>query len=235
MPGRTDIPNKVIENLRRFNRKERFYLIGAALDNPKFKLGTQFWERLRKCLGLQEEMPDNAFVAMDYHLDSVYASLYLASKGWDVDRARGEKFRRPKEIIKGTQEDIDLLIAYRKDNECHMLFLEAKGVTGFNNKQLCSKAKRLKEMFEERWEGVNPHFALISPRPSRRLKTECWPEWMHPKGKIHRVELDWPHDLVRTSRCDAYGEPDKEGDFWTVLPKRHAKNSKRSVEIEDKT
>ena len=55
-----DIPERVIQNLRRFNRKERYYLIGAALGNPKFKLGgpklTNEVQHLVKVLSWEKDM-----------------------------------------------------------------------------------------------------------------------------------------------------------------------------------
>ena len=229
----------IISNLRRFNRKERFYLVGAALDNPKFKLGKQFWKKLQECLGLQEEVPEDAFVAMDYHLNWVYASLFLADKEMDLDEAVRKAFPNPEEIIKGNQEDIDLLIAYPGDEGCHLLFLEAKGDSGFNNDQLKSKADRLRKIFGEDgccWSGVKPHFAIISrKKPTDRLNWKKWPKWMRRNGEYDWLELDWPCDLALVSRSDESGQPSAKGHCWTVLPRKHVKNAKQVAETEDKT
>lgn len=202
---------KIIGNLRRFNRKERYHLIKTALSIPEFKLGECFMGRLRECLGLQ--VPVDAFVAMDYHLDWVYASLFLACRGVD-----GGVFPRSKDKITATQEDIDLLIAYGEDNVCHLLFLEAKGVGGFTNEQLNSKAKRLKTIFEEDWPSVKPHFALISRKEpdQNRLNREEWPKWMHCKGKPNWVKLDWPDNSVSVSRSDKEGKRLATGKFWKI-------------------
>ncbi|MBI4301278.1 MAG: hypothetical protein HY664_01570 [Chloroflexi bacterium] len=68
---------EIIANLRLFNRKERFFLVGMALGNPKFKLIEQFRNQLNDKLGLF--VPEDAFAAMDYHLDWIYAqSFYVA-------------------------------------------------------------------------------------------------------------------------------------------------------------
>ncbi len=225
MAGRTDIPNKVIENLRRFNRKERFYLVGAALDKPNFTLGRFFRKRLKECLGLQ--VPEDAFVAMDYHLNWVYASLYLANKGAGLDKVveTRKAFPNPEEIIKGNQEDIDLLISYPGDDGCHLLFLEAKGDSGFNNDQFDSKADRLRKIFGEdgcKWAGVKPHFALISPKEPQRLKYDNWPEWMRCKGKPNWLKLPWPGGLVQVSRWDIeHDEASAKGEHWKVIKSRY--------------
>jgi len=41
-----------ISNLDRLNCKERYYLIGMALGNPKFKLNSAFRQKLSKKYGL---------------------------------------------------------------------------------------------------------------------------------------------------------------------------------------
>ena len=231
MAARTGIPDKVIENLRRFNRKERYYLIRTALDIPEFKLGKSFRESLQECLGLQ--VPEHAFAAMDYHLDWIYASLFLANKGMGVDEVVRRPFCNSEKKITATQQDIDLLIAYPGDSECHLLLLEAKGAGGFTNGQLDSKAKRLERIFGGNgrgWDGVIPHFALISPREPKQLKSSGWPEWMHKGEQIPWVELAWPDKLVRISRSDISGKPSATGGFWKVL-----QDSKTLAEIEDET
>ncbi len=68
-----------VEYLRRFDRKERFYLIGWALGRPTFQLDDGFRKSLGSKLGLG--IPPVAFVAMDYHLNWIYAAAYLSSPG----------------------------------------------------------------------------------------------------------------------------------------------------------
>lgn len=213
-------PERVIENLRRFNRKERYYLIGAALDNPEFKIGYSFRKRLQRCLGLR--VPEDAFVAMDYHLNWVYASLVLAYEEEDLGEVIKVRkpFPNPEEIIKGNQQDIDLLIAYPKDNKCHLLFLEAKGDSGFTNEQFNSKVERLGKIFGADGccrKDVKPYFAIISRRYPSGLNRECWPAWIRGGENIPWLKLPWPEDLVRVSRCKDSGEPSARGCHWTVL------------------
>ncbi|MHB1415078.1 MAG: hypothetical protein ACYC1C_07475 [Chloroflexota bacterium] len=82
-----------------FNRKERFFLVGQALGNPSFTLSAQFRGRLGESFGLQ--VPENAFVAMDYHLDWLYASLFLHDKG-TIEGIHP----RPDDLITANQEDV---------------------------------------------------------------------------------------------------------------------------------
>lgn len=65
-----------IDNLDKLNRKERFFLIGMALGNPRFKLDPLFRQKLSEEFGVV--IPDNVFVAMDYHLNWIYAAAALA-------------------------------------------------------------------------------------------------------------------------------------------------------------
>jgi len=65
----------LLDNLQRFNRKERFVLLGWALDNSTLQLGTEFRVELSAKIGTP--VPPTAFVAMDYHIDCIYAALEL--------------------------------------------------------------------------------------------------------------------------------------------------------------
>jgi hypothetical protein len=71
--------NKVISTLRELNAKERFFLVRYALGNPDFKLGPDFRVALSK--KIRQEIPEDAFCAMDYHLDWIHAALVAAAKG----------------------------------------------------------------------------------------------------------------------------------------------------------
>jgi len=69
----------LMEHLESFNRKERFFLIGDARGNRAFQLSADFRARLSEAFGI--EPPSSAFVAMDYHLDWIHASLFLTQQG----------------------------------------------------------------------------------------------------------------------------------------------------------
>ena len=120
-------------------------------------------------------MPDCAYVATDYHLDWVFASLFLAERGVDLNGEWGGPFLRIKDEISANegQLDIDLLIAYSEGKKCHLLFLEAKGDSHFDNRQLNKKAERLRVIFKEhgcRWKGVNVKPPLLSFHPKNRRR-----------------------------------------------------------------
>ncbi len=206
--------SRIIENFKSFNSKERFFLVGHILGNASFKPCPAFRESITNALHIQ--LPESAFAAMDYHLDWLYASLHLAFN----HNPEQLIFENKDRLIKGQQEDIDFLFAYEADDISHIILLEAKGVGGFTNKQIGSKADRFREIFGmdgKRWPGVKPHFAFVSPdRPSERLQSSAWPIWMKPNSVVPWIELPIPSGLKKVTRCNQRGKPDKEGQYWTI-------------------
>jgi len=205
--------SELIENLRKFNRKERFFLVGMALGNPDFALSDPFRGEINAVLGL--DVPRGAFVGMDYHLDWIFASLYLQHHGGNPGpHANLDK------LVRAHQEDIDLVVAYSTESVSHVVLLEAKGVTGWTNKQMTSKAARFKDIFGEHgqvWPEIAPHFALLSPRPPQRLDTTAWPAWMLRDGRAPWIELPIRQDLKRVTRCTADGIITASGRHWKVI------------------
>ena len=67
-------------------------------------------------------MPRN-FVGLDYHLDWLVAALTCAAEG----KWRGIR-RNDEDLVHGSQEDVDLLVAFQKDELAHIIMIEAKGV-----------------------------------------------------------------------------------------------------------
>lgn len=209
--------NHLINYLRTFNRKERFYLVGMALGNPEFRLAPKFIGDLNVALGTH--IPNDAFAAMDYHLDWLFASLVIISDGGG-DGMRTISGRE----ITGTQADIDFLIAYAEGAKCHLILVESKGVTSWTNRQMNRKSERFRSIFGEdgmRFPFAVPHFVTVSPKPSARLNTTRWPGWMKPEGKIPWVELDIVPGLRKVTRSDEQGKPNRFGEFWAVRPDRY--------------
>ena len=204
----------LIEYLDSFNRKERFFLIGAALGNPVFRLSRKFRVRLSKALGVQ--VPSSAFVAMDYHIDWIHASLFLTLPGNDEEAVHPNT----ETIASGNQEDVDLLVAFEEGDITHLLLLEAKAETGWTNKQTLSKAARLGRIFGTdgmRYPRVRPRFGLMSPRPPRQLESHLWPTWMTREGAPIWLELKVPASRRRVTRCDGRGRPAATGTFFRVV------------------
>jgi hypothetical protein len=203
----------LIEYLESFNRKERFFVVGEALGNPAFRLSSDFRARLGAVFGLA--IPDDALVAMDYHLDWIYASLVL-----DAGDDESAVLPNDERLVSGNQEDIDLLVAFDDERTVQLLLIEAKAETGWTNKQTLSKAERLRRIFGDdgaRFAGVTPRFGLLSPRRPEQLESQCWPAWMTRGGEPVWLELHVPDGRRRVTRCDASGRVSAGGGFFRVL------------------
>lgn len=205
----------VIENLRSFNRKERYYLVGLALGNTDFKLGSSFREELGRMIGIA--VPQESFCAMDYHLDWIYASLYLPS-------SRNQMvFRQADKKLNENQQDIDLIIAFEKDEICNIILVEAKGVSNWTNKQLKYKADSLRTIFGDngdKWRNVVVHFIIASPSKPQKLDVTSWPSWMISNGDCQWMKLELPEKLLKIARCDEGGNVNKEGSHWKIIPEK---------------
>lgn len=206
---------QLVENLKAFNRRERFFVVGWALDNSAFKLGDAFRKQLAEDTGF--EVPVDAFCAMDFPLDWIIGCLWL-TKGAQPTYPMLETGD-----VNKSNDDVDLLIAYQDQGKTHLLMIEAKGVTGWKNKQLQNKAERLRQIFgaEEtpgNWPHVEPHFVLASPKKSEHINVESWPLWMksneQPKWWL---ELALPAGMRKIVRCDEDGQKNAEGAFWKVV------------------
>ena len=166
---------------------------------------------------------------MDYHLDWIAACLqaYLCK---DLCK---KPFPKPKGFITGTQQDTDLLIAFKeKDSGCyHLLLLEAKAYSAWDNSQLSSKAKQLKKIFgetREKYTNVKPHFYLAASKISKRLKTFSWPKWMKEDGEnpCHWLKLDLPSNRLVVTRCNKEGKSDRKGCYFRISEVSREKMSK---------
>lgn len=204
----------MVDNLRKLNRKERFFLIGMALGNPEFKLDSSF----RRSLSIEFNVtiPDNAFVAMDYHLNWIYAAAALAFG----PPGSGPVYENPDRAVDGTQEDVDLLVAFEgASGLSHLIMLEAKGVTAFNNRQFQHKMGRFRSIFGEagyRWPRIKPYFGLVSPRKPNGLRYDLCPAWLTVGAQIPWFTLSLPSDRLTVLGCDKNGRPNKERAFWTT-------------------
>ena len=183
----------VLSYLKQLNRKERFHLLTEALGPFTFTLDRHFRERLQDCLGCRlpkAGIPQDAFVAMDYHMDWIQIALHLAEKlpCFPNDGKKEEHICHSKDelgqyLLRGNQQDIDLLVAFDDDKKTHIILIEAKAETGWTNEQLNGgngKIERLKVIFGENGEKSNlsvPHLILSSPRYSKGVKVCGWPRW----------------------------------------------------------
>ena len=210
----TSIASRFIAKLESFNRKERFFLVGWALGNREFRLSSAFRSELSSSLDL--DVPAESFVAMDYHLDWIYASAFLAATG-DTDTVHPNKDG----LVSGIQEDMDLVVAFSAGETAHLIMVEAKGVTAWTNKQATSKARRLEAIFGQRgdtWPHIRPHFVIVSPREPEELDCSSWPGWMkRDDGRPYWIRMQLPGGLFRVTRCEESGKVSREGRYWKVV------------------
>lgn len=203
----------LIDNLKAFNRKERFILLHEALgfQDQSFRLSANFSQRLSDCLGIR--VPENAFVAMDYHLDWLQMSLWLADHGDTQDTIPNEG------LIFANQQDIDLLVAFEEKTTTRLILIEAKGDTDWYQDQLDLKCARLELIFGRGRPGTNlatPDFILMSPRKPARLDTKTWPSWTTANGKPRWLELSLPDGLLKVSRCTQAGGSNADGTYLKI-------------------
>jgi hypothetical protein len=203
----------MIDFLDKLNRKERFFLIGMALGKRAFTLGGSFRQEL--CDAFRIEIPENAFVAMDYHLNCIHAAAALTFGNLPLDAPHENKDGS----VDGTQEDVDLLVAFEGSSAIvHLIMLEAKGVTPFKDKQFKHKISRFKQIFGHtgnKWNNVKPYLGLISPKKPENLNKFC-PEWLKINGEVAWLPMLIPEDRLVVFRCDPQRRQNKEGNSWAV-------------------
>lgn len=177
----------LIDILESFNRKERFFLVAQALgqergDKPAFTLSENFRWELEQELGFDFDIPADAFVAMDYHLNWVHASLVLARH--PSGEKRNELLHNG--AIKSSQQDVDLLVAFRAGEHHHLIFVEAKGydtngLADFDSgNQLESKAERLDAILNPNntpYPDVTAYFCLMSGEKPTNAPPK-WRNWL---------------------------------------------------------
>lgn len=182
-----------------------------------FSLNSNFSEALGDLI--EDWIPYDAFVAMDYHLDWIQMALYWA----DNQRSSGGIVRNDG-LVHANQEDVDLLVAFEDEDkgQTHLVLIEAKADTGWSNEQLLSKAHRLKDIFDENaLTFVTPHFVLMSPDRPERVATDEWPRWMTAAGNSSALWMELPlaDGLLKVTQCDRDGN-DAAGGGWISLSER---------------
>ncbi len=227
--------------LARFNRKERYWLLRAALGDKSKVLDDNFLHQLGQATGLS--IPASAWWAMDYHLDWLVGALHLLRQSEQVTVTAQPPVEKPPDnvdkLVCGTHEDIDLIVAF----ENTLLLVEAKGDTAWSNYQIRSKHRRLSVILEQfkdmgRYPAITFKLVLTSPSRPQKLKPgdeSPWPEWMLGQdGMLCHVPL-WIGDsnpfqtadspepsqgMLIVTRCNDQATPDANGSHWAILPAR---------------
>lgn len=219
----------IVEALRQFNRKERYWLIRNALGPSSGQLGEDFRNAIGALLGIQ--VPEDAWWAMDYHLDWLVGALALERDGGMVGDAQlnlvAHVNNEPVALVQGNQEDVDLVVAFGST----LILIEAKGDTSWSNTQLNSKVARLQLILGEAGtapsslDHLSVYFILMSPKESGQLKRDlggAWPVWMLKDGKPMWIPMRMAEDglepaFLRVVRCqDKNGLVGKEGSYWKI-------------------
>lgn len=210
--------NELIKNLKSFNRKERFYLIGQMLGNPEFRMDDTQLDEISKLIKVK--IPSEYFSAMDYHLDWIYASLFL-TQGHEEEIFPRNFIDNNKKVdlqISGTQEDVDFLLGFvDHENTTHIVMIEAKGDSYFSNGQLDSKNKRFKAIFgnENTWPNVRPHFLICSPKEPQNIRIEEPAFFIfNQKSELTWLPLDMENGKIKVTRCSKDTSPSHKGDYW---------------------
>lgn len=183
----------LLEQLRRFNAKERYWLIHNATGNPP--LSQSFCSDLSEVV--DQNVPGDAWWAMDYHLDWIEAALLCTGvllEGPFPEPESGRNFNR-------NQEDVDLIVAWDTGDNTNIVVIEAKGATSWGNEQYASKLKRLTYMHKQGNEGpagVTLQFVLASPSRPKRLVAKKDATWACANdGSPRWIELQMPDNLQR--------------------------------------
>ena len=185
--------------LDRFNRKERYFLLCHALGMKRFSLSKDLRDGLQAELYPTIPADDEVGVWMDYHFDWLTAAL---AKWCEQSK---DVFSNGNGLVHGNQEDLDLLIAFADGKDYHLVFIEAKAYSGWDNRQANSKAERLRKMFGEcgdTYERLKPHYFLLSPREPGKLDCSEWPDWMKRNGKPVWLELPVCDSRLEVNRWD---------------------------------
>ena len=184
----------LVENLKSLNAKEREYLVRYAYQGDEQARSPLSEAMVRDLTALLPELGKAkcVFAGMDYHLDWLHASLYLACRSLSVDEAfrkerveslggdlQGEldKSLRP---VTGGQEDVDLLTVFADGETTFLLFIEAKGVGSFGRVQLARKLVRLDRILALSGARDHEHLRceLLLTGPDRESEWRRFPNWL---------------------------------------------------------
>lgn len=187
------------------------------------------------------------YAAMDYHLDWLHAALWCAKHEWDPKL--GAEFTpkqrciespqtavdpdRLQQDVMGNQEDVDLLLVIEDGDTTHLVLVEAKGVSSFDESQLRSKLKRLELILRKDVvpSGLLVSLVLLAPkRKSARgadvlaMARKHVPEVIG--ARVFTMKMpNFPSSPYRVTRCNKHGENPKRSKrkdrnqdlgYWTI-------------------
>ena len=211
----TESVGSFVEILASFNRKERFILLEQATSQTlRIQLNDSYRGKLATQIG--KEIPESAYVAMDYHLNWLAAAVQVLAKGnvdveVDLDLAAA---------LGSNQEDIDLLVAWTDQSDTnHLVLVEAKAHTAWSNSQITSKMKRLNVILESaafQTSGIKPSFVITSFDKPPNLKVPEGSEWILDDGEFRWVPLERTGKPLRIVRFPSKSSPEN---YWIETKK----------------
>lgn len=223
MPKRTSQaerkPSAFINALRSFVRKERFFVIKAVMRGQSTReITLTLSQRFRRLLVqfTHFKVPADAFVAVEYNLDWLHASLALANSIYATGMPFVNHDADGNQIVTGTQQDVDVLVAFTDDNVDYLILIEAKGYMKWEKNQMIKKTRRIAQILKQ-YPTVKFYFIVLSPHlphPDRELMTAEWPQMV--TSKLSWIEMAVPPDQCRVIRCNSEGERDENGSYFKV-------------------
>lgn len=212
--------------LSAFTRKERLFVFGFAsgalnnreLHGPSLTLDPPFRTALSGAIGC--DVPAHAWASVDHHLSWIHGALQW--HGGATAPGQLEHFPLSNDTnggawVTGSQEDVDLVIAWSDNETARLVLVEAKAYGAWDNKQADSKLARMSAIRAAAPPGVDVRFVLCSPHRPVHLASHGWPDWaLSPNGSPAWMKLPAPRLRVSTERCDDHGHPSAAGDHWHI-------------------
>jgi hypothetical protein len=229
---------ELVEALKMFNRKERYWLIRNALREKSEILDSKFLKLLNDELFI--EVPKNAWWAMDYHLDWLVGALLLVNdKG---ERTAYKRLKNPRlfkgkkgkyvYLVNGSIEDVDLIIAFKET----LIFIEAKGDADWDYERLKSKIDRLRKIvdkYEYNFIDLKTYFILMDTKamPVNQMNNiidAARPDWIITGNTLRRLDLRIKGEpdfesFCRVERCNE-NKPCKTGELFLVKNPQESKS-----------
>ncbi len=196
----------LVETLKLFNRKERFWLLQHAIGD--YPLSDKFRDDLSQLLSKETppcaKIPCDAYWTIDYHFDWIAGAIIeFAKLDNKFPDAPIEQLEGKPNLVMGTQEDVDLLIAF----ENTLIFVECKA-GGNWGQQITSKRRRIdliKNFIDHiGCKKIISYFVTLSPKKNEK-DGNCWLRLDYDDKKFSRVE-----------RCDKQKKAKASGLYWQV-------------------
>jgi hypothetical protein len=208
----------LIQYLYDFDCHERSYVLRDLTG--ECGVSADYKDRITDFLKIPKSKAE--FWGIDYSIDWLYAALFLSQT-----EPTGSIYDNVGNIIRGNNEDVDILLALRTEDEIHLVMVEAKVEKPFSKSQLISKVRRLEMIFGasgKRFPHICPHWLLASPYRSRRISTKDWPNWMtNASDEYLWYEIRKNFHSMKVTRCDSKGTPCKEGFYWFLEGRKGVK------------